>query len=60
MKKGNSKFLLALGLGLATAMVPTQLLAKKPNILVICRDRYWLVQYQSLYAWYDGISNSKY
>jgi len=37
MKK-STKFLLALGLGLATAVSPTQLMAKKPNILVIWGD----------------------
>jgi len=37
MKK-STKFLLALGLGLATVAMPTQALAKKPNILVIWGD----------------------
>ncbi len=38
MKKGSSKLLLALSLGFATAVVPTQLMAQKPNILVIWGD----------------------
>jgi len=38
MKKSNSKFLLALSLGIVTAVVPVQLMAKKPNILVIWGD----------------------
>ena len=37
MKK-STKFLLTLGLGLATVVMPTQVLAKKPNILVIWGD----------------------
>ena len=37
MKK-STKFLLALGLGLATVAMPTQVMAKKPNILVIWGD----------------------
>jgi len=38
MKKGSSKLLLALSLGFALAVIPTQLMAKKPNILVIWGD----------------------
>ncbi len=38
MKKGSSKLLLALSLGFALAVIPTQLIAKKPNILVIWGD----------------------
>lgn len=38
MKKGSSKLLLALGLSFAVAVIPTQLMAKKPNILVIWGD----------------------
>lgn len=38
MKKHSSKLLLALSLGFATAVIPTQLMAKKPNILVIWGD----------------------
>lgn len=38
MKKQSTKFLLALSLGFVTVAVPTQLLAKKPNILVIWGD----------------------
>ena len=38
MKKTSSKLLLALGLGFAAAVIPTQLMAKKPNILVIWGD----------------------
>lgn len=38
MKNKSTKFLLALSLGLATVVMPTQALAKKPNILVIWGD----------------------
>ena len=38
MKKSASKMLLALSLGFATTVVPTQLMAKKPNILAIWGD----------------------
>ncbi len=38
MKKSTSKLLLALSFGLATVVVPTQLMAKKPNILMIWGD----------------------
>ena len=38
MKKTSSKLLMTLGLSIATAVVPTQLMAKKPNILVIWGD----------------------
>ena len=38
MKKSASKMLLALSLGFAATMVPTQLMAKKPNILAIWGD----------------------
>ena len=38
MDKTTSKLLLALGFGIATLAVPTQVLAKKPNILVIMAD----------------------
>ncbi|WP_188093229.1 arylsulfatase [Sulfurovum riftiae] len=38
MKRQSTKLLLALTLGLATAVIPTQLMAKKPNILVIWGD----------------------
>jgi len=44
MKKMSSKLLLALGLGLAATVVPTQIMAsKKPNILVMWGDDigYW-------------------
>jgi len=37
MKKFSSKLLLAMGLGIAATVIPTQLMAKteKPNILVM-------------------------
>ena len=38
MKKTTSKLLLALSLGIATVAMPTQLMAKKPNILVMWGD----------------------
>ncbi len=38
MKKTSSKLLLALSLGFAATVVPTQLMASKPNILVIWGD----------------------
>lgn len=38
MKKTSSKLLLALSLGFATVVIPTQLMAKKPNILVMWGD----------------------
>ena len=38
MKRYSSKLILALSLGLATVVVPTQLMAQKPNILVIWGD----------------------
>ena len=38
MKKKSSKLLLALGLGFAALAAPTQILAAKPNILVIWGD----------------------
>ena len=43
MKKTSSKLLLALGLGFAATVIPTQLMAKKPNILVLWGDDvgYW-------------------
>ncbi len=38
MTKTTSKLLLALSLGVATLAIPTQVMAKKPNILVIMAD----------------------
>ena len=38
MKKTSSKLLLALSLGFAATVIPTQLMANKPNILVIWGD----------------------
>jgi arylsulfatase len=38
MKKTSSKLLLALSLSIAATVVPTQLMAKKPNILVLWGD----------------------
>ncbi|HHH37758.1 MAG TPA: arylsulfatase, partial [Epsilonproteobacteria bacterium] len=45
MRKNSAKLLLALSLGVASAVVPTQLMAKKPNILVMWGDDigYWNV-----------------
>ena len=43
MKKTTSKLLVALSLGVATLAMPTQVMAKKPNILVMWGDDigYW-------------------
>ncbi len=43
MKKSSAKFLVALSLGIAAVVMPTQALAKKPNILVLWGDDigYW-------------------
>ena len=38
MKRVSSKLLMALGITVATVVVPTQLMAKKPNILAIWGD----------------------
>jgi arylsulfatase len=38
MKKTTSKLLVALSLGVAAISMPTQALAKKPNILVMWGD----------------------
>ena len=43
MKKRSSKLLLALSMGVAIAVLPTQIMAKKPNVLVMWGDDvgYW-------------------
>ena len=38
MTKSSSRFLVALSLGIAAALMPTQVMAKKPNILLILVD----------------------
>ena len=38
MKKTTSKLLVALSLGVAAVAMPTQVMAKKPNILVMWGD----------------------
>ncbi|MEA3419497.1 MAG: arylsulfatase, partial [Campylobacterota bacterium] len=38
MKKKSSKLLLALSLGFGLSVIPTQVMAAKPNILVIWGD----------------------
>ena len=56
MKRNSSKLLLALGLGIATAVIPTQLMAKKPNILVMWGDD---VGYYNASAYNQGMMGYK-
>jgi len=56
MKKRSSKLLLALSVGVVTAMMPTQLLAKKPNILVMWGDD---VGYYNSSAYNQGMMGYK-
>jgi arylsulfatase len=52
MKKSSSKFLLALSLGIAAVAMPTQVMAKKPNILVMWGDD---VGYYNMSAYNQGM-----
>lgn len=56
MKKGNLKLLLALSMGFASVVIPTQLMAKKPNILVMWGDD---VGYYNSSAYNQGMMGYK-
>ena len=56
MKKHSAKLLLALSLGVASAIIPTQLMAKKPNILVMWGDD---VGYYNSSAYNQGMMGYK-
>ena len=56
MKKTSSKLLLALSLGFAAVAMPTQALAKKPNILVMWGDD---IGYWNMSAYNQGMMGYK-
>lgn len=56
MKKLSSKLLLALGFGMAATVIPTQLMAQKPNILVLWGDD---VGYYNASAYNQGMMGYK-